>query len=120
MTTLCFTGYHKSCAGCDCTCHVPSLFDDYPLYDGTPPHVGGDTSTDAAESIRKHVGPLHRQVLKRIEPDATCDEVEVATGLAHQTASARIRELVQLGLIYDTGKRRPTRSGRQARVYARC
>lgn len=37
--------------------------------------------------------------------------------MRHQTASARVRELVLAGLIEDTGKRRKTRSGRGARVY---
>lgn len=47
----------------------------------------------------------------------TCDEVEIVTGLKHQTASARIRELALKGLIKDSGKRRLTRSGRKAVVY---
>ena len=46
----------------------------------------------------------------------TCDEIEVALGF--QTASARIRELVLNGFLVDTGRRRQTRSGRPARIYA--
>lgn len=48
---------------------------------------------------------------------ATCDEVEVALGLRHQTASARLRELVLKGAIKDSGARRLTRSKRKAAVY---
>lgn len=48
---------------------------------------------------------------------ATCDEVEVALGMRHQTASARIRELVLAERLIDTGDTRKTRSGSLARVY---
>jgi hypothetical protein len=49
---------------------------------------------------------------------ATCDEAELALGLAHQTCSARFNQLrVELGKIRDSGERRPTRSGRKAAVY---
>lgn len=48
---------------------------------------------------------------------ATDEEVEIALGLKHQTASARRRELVQAGRVVDSGSRRPTTSGRQAIVW---
>lgn len=47
----------------------------------------------------------------------TCDEVEEVTGLRHQTASARVNELMTKGVIWDTGVRRKTRSGRNAAVW---
>ena len=47
----------------------------------------------------------------------TCEECEVALGMKHQTASARIRELVKAGLLEDTGKRAKNTTGRTARVY---
>lgn len=46
----------------------------------------------------------------------TCDEIEQAFGLRHQTASARLRELELSGHLRKTDQRR-TRSGRMARVY---
>lgn len=46
----------------------------------------------------------------------TTDEVEIATGLSHQTASARVNELRNDGDIIPHGVR-PTRSGRNAVVY---
>jgi Fic family protein len=52
-----------------------------------------------------------------VDPGRTCDEVERLTGMSHQTASARITELVIEGKVRDTGIRRKTRSGRSARVY---
>jgi DNA-binding MarR family transcriptional regulator len=48
---------------------------------------------------------------------ATCDEIEVALGLLHQSASALIRRLVKQGSLRDTGQRRTTRSGRAAIVW---
>lgn len=47
----------------------------------------------------------------------TCDEVEQRGRLLHQTASARIRELEQDGVVTIGGGRRETRSGCSARVY---
>jgi predicted ArsR family transcriptional regulator len=94
---------------------------DEALYGGLPPHVRwSDTSAGAALSMVGKTRRLRRRVLwcvaGRVE-GATCDEVEVALGLAHQTVSARIRELVQLECLFDTTARRRTRSGRWARVY---
>lgn len=93
----------------------------YPLYDGTPPHVrGSDTSLAAAEAIEPHVGTQQARALAVVRAalaGATCDEVEALTGGRHQGISARLRELVQLGKIVDSGQRRATRSGRQARIY---
>ena len=55
---------------------------------------------------------------------ATCDEVEVALDMPHQTASARINELKEDDLetgrpqmLYDSGKRRKTRHGQLATVW---
>ena len=47
----------------------------------------------------------------------TCDQVEQVLSERHQSVSARIRELVIAGRIYDSGERRATRSGKEARVY---
>jgi DNA-binding Lrp family transcriptional regulator len=82
------------------------------------PHNGTDTSRDAAESMRPHVSEIEQRVLAFVKLRArTCEELEEATGLSHQTASARLKGLADKGLIKDSGARRPTRSGRAARVY---
>lgn len=47
----------------------------------------------------------------------TSDEVERRTGLRHQTVSARLNELSHQGLVRDSRRRRPTSSGRLARVW---
>jgi hypothetical protein len=87
----------------------------------TIPHNGTDTSVDAATSIEEHLPRLERAVLEVIvyHDGATCDEVEQKTGLAHQTASARIRGLAKRNVIRDSGSRRPTRSGRKAIVWTK-
>ena len=93
-------------------------------YNGRPPHVrGNDTSEMAADSVALSVKTWRWRVLVTVcaagQNGMTCDEVEEHLGLVHQNASARIRELVLTGQIEDSGYRRPTRSGRAARVYWR-
>ena len=95
--------------------------DDYDLYGGTPPHVGGsDTSKRAAESVKASAKTLRRkihQLLKRKgDRGATCWEIEQEMGMMHQSASARLRELVIEGNAIDSGYRRKTGSGRNAVV----
>lgn len=84
-----------------------------------PPHNGVDTSIEAAESVTE-AAPVNRvrvyEYLKR-NGGATCDEVELALGLSHQTASSRLWELEKMGRAEKTEARRTTRSGRKARVY---
>lgn len=87
---------------------------------GTP-HNGTDTSRAAAASVRFQA-PADREAVMRVvvaagRRGATCDECEVVTGLLHQNCSARVRDLVLSGYIEDSGQRRPTRTGRAARVY---
>lgn len=48
---------------------------------------------------------------------ATCDEIEAATGLLHQTCSARMNDLMNEGVIKPSGFKRSTRRGRPADVY---
>lgn len=90
---------------------------------GAPYVKGSDTSLEAAEEAVSFSASLREQILDHIQKlggaGATCDEVEVSFGLRHQTASARIRELVQVGSLKDSGARRKTRSGRGAVVWVR-
>jgi hypothetical protein len=65
-------------------------------------------------------GKMRAEIFKLIDryfSGLTDDELEQATGWRHQTVSARRRELVLLGKVKDSGKRRPTRSGRSATVW---
>jgi DNA-binding transcriptional ArsR family regulator len=83
------------------------------------PSNGVATSNRAAASVKGHTARMRAKVLRslRRRPN-TCDAIERNTGLRHQTASARIYELRAMGLVVDTGERRPTRSGRLAIVWA--
>ncbi len=78
-----------------------------------------DTSRAAARSIEPSLQKLERLVILAITAagGATSDEIEQATGLSHQCASARCSILKQRGVIRDSGLRRRTRSGRNAAVY---
>jgi hypothetical protein len=93
---------------------------EYDLYGGTPPHVNKATSWAAAVSMKTVASHLGQIVLDTIEerPDgATCEEVEDILHMTHQTVSARIRELVLMNKLYDTGTTRQNKSGRMAIVY---
>lgn len=104
----------------------PTFFDDEHNADmavkrnAIPFVAGSDTSKAAAESVRgvaERDATLILAYIKRVR-GATCDEVEVALNLSHQTTSARCADLKnKLGLIVDSGERRRTRSGRKAAVY---
>lgn len=84
-----------------------------------PAYSNPTTSRSAAESVRESAATLRSKVLAFIRDrgGATCDEAEEALGLTHQTASARVNELMNLRWIEDSGKKRPTRSGRKAIVW---
>lgn len=88
-----------------------------------------ETSIQAAESIAGTVDQLRARVLCEIRASSfgapgasgapvprgmTCDEVEVRLDMRHQTASARVNELMERGDIRDSGERRRTRSNRNA------
>jgi predicted transcriptional regulator len=94
---------------------------EYPagLYGGVPPHSNATTSRAAAESVKPHATRLARLVLEHVRARGglTSAEAESELGLIHQTASARLRELVKLGLVADSGETRPTPSGRRAIVW---
>ncbi len=92
------------------------------LFPNLPGYVrGSDTSKGAADSMEDAAPFLRGKVLAHIRMSgsrgATDDELEVALGLSHQTASARRRELELLGQVMKTMQRRKTRSGRTAGVY---
>lgn len=86
-----------------------------------PPSNGTDTSNAAAEDIAPKTPNMREKVFALIKDAGdhgiTCDEVEIVTGLKHQTASARLYELRKAGRVVDSGERRKTSSGSTARVY---
>jgi hypothetical protein len=85
------------------------------------PHCHVPTSVAAAESKRDSAMTDERYVETYVLScglrGANCDEVEAATGLLHQNASARVNRLASKGILMFEGEVRATRSGRAARVY---
>jgi len=77
-------------------------------------HKAADEITSVSGRLRAMVFGV---VLASGETGVTCDEVEVIADLRHQTASARLKELKDKGLVEDSGRRRKTRSGRGAAVH---
>lgn len=89
----------------------------------TAPYVvGSQTSKAAALSIASHLSPMRAKVFEAILNNprgegATCDEIEMLTGLKHQSASPRLRELEKLGLVRESGKTRKTSTNHEAIVW---
>jgi hypothetical protein len=93
------------------------------LFAGDPTanrHGGNPESTAAHASIADHKARILRQVIDYVTGrgagGATCDEIEQALAMSHQTASARCTEAVARGLLVRSEVRRLTRSGRKAAV----
>lgn len=76
--------------------------------------VGVKVKPDAIKlTQRLRVEQAFRQAGRR---GLTRDQVEADLGLSHQTATARVRELLLDGVVTETQLRRRTRSGRYAAV----
>lgn len=73
------------------------------------------TSCEAADRIKKHIGPLHERVLAYLRGNpATDEEMCDALALGGNTLRPRRRELELNGLIENSGTTRPTKAGRNA------
>jgi len=89
---------------------------------GSVPFVrGSETSEEAAVAKKPTKARDEAKVLGFIHGrkgrGATDDEIEVGTGLCHQSASARRNGLVLKGLLHDSGDKRLTRRKRRAIVW---
>jgi hypothetical protein len=95
---------------------------DLPAWQGgtAPPAGRSRTSIAAAEAIADMAPTLRGTVYQALVlcgPDgATREELSDRLGLRLATICGRCWELVQMGLIYDTGQKRQTTSGRAAVV----
>lgn len=90
--------------------------------DITENNHGGDRYSDAAhgsiiETKAERKARIYRFIDSCRERGATTDEVQQATGMLHQTVSARMSELKASDLIVPNGESRPTRTGRAAGVF---
>jgi hypothetical protein len=97
---------------------VPSGID---LFTPAPFVRKSETSAAAAESIGAVAGTIraavYRELQDRGKAGATDDELQTALGLRVQTETARRCELVDLGLVSDSGQTRKTSAGRLAVVW---
>lgn len=88
-----------------------------------PSQSHSPTSIEAAEKIKKKIGPLHNTILSWLDifSDGQTDE-ELCTrmGLDGNTLRPRRRELQLLEKIKDSGTTRPTKSGRSAVVWVKA
>lgn len=79
------------------------------------------TSREAARRIEPAQIPIRGRVLRHLiergEAGATDDEAEAVLGIRALTYTPRRRELVMLGLVRDSGRRRRTGAGRSAVVW---
>ena len=79
------------------------------------------TSREAARRIEPTQTPIRGRVLGHLiargDAGATDEEAEAALGIKPQTYTPRRRELVMLGLVRDSGRRRCTDAGRSAVVW---
>ena len=83
-----------------------------------------DTSIAALESMKFVAPSLRERITKHYDvlgdAGATCEDVEKWFCGSHQTISSAMRTLQQRGVIVDSGRRRPTSSGRPAIVWVRA
>jgi predicted transcriptional regulator len=80
-------------------------------------HRGAETSVEAFKSLP--VETIREAVFNAIMNCGgfSCEQVEEHLKMPHQTASARITELLAQGRLVITKRLYETRSGRNARVY---
>lgn len=90
------------------------------LFDSIEPDICSNHHGGNLESLEAHAAIstdkaamrylIVRTVAKSGSKGMTCDEVELATNMKHQTCSARFSELKREGILVPTGERRLTRS----------
>jgi hypothetical protein len=96
----------------------PSLFDAKFIERGAYRWNSPDTSIEAAHRV--DVAGLLKDCLEAIAQSAnglTNDEIAIATRHPLNSISPRSAQLKRKGLIKDSGKRRPTRTGSKAIVW---
>ena len=89
------------------------------------PHIPApgrtDTSVDAAASMEPVTARVQRLVLRAIRHSGsaglTTNELSAALNMERTTVQPRTSELRRLGVILDSGKRRPNANGKQAIVW---
>lgn len=92
------------------------------LFDPPPAQAHSATSCAAARAAVPHAQGQRERVLAFLRSRGACGatdaEIQEALGLDGSTQRPRRVELVRAGLVVDTGRVRPTQSGRVAAVFA--
>ena len=97
----------------------PSLFDQPSRVTKYQPH--SETSRESAKKIESNAKTLRGEVLRflteRPGAGATDEEIQLGLGLNPSTQRPRRIELVERGVVRDSGLKRSTKSGRRAVVW---
>jgi hypothetical protein len=95
---------------------MSDLFDFY--YPESPGSQNTDTSRDAARSMDRDALSLRGHCLAALgSHDQTADEIAESVGESILTIRPRVTELKAKQKVFDSGKRRPNLSGRNAIVW---
>ena len=88
---------------------------------GAPYQSHSETSRAAAEAIASKAGTIRRVILDFLvglgDHGATDEEIQTGLVMGANTQRPRRVELVRAGLVVDSGKTRPTLSGKAAVVW---
>lgn len=80
-----------------------------------------DTSIAAAKKVLGRTGSQRRRVYNYILSNgidgATDQQIQDALSISESSERPRRKELLEAGLIIDSGERRPTRSGNASKVW---
>jgi hypothetical protein len=95
------------------------LFDWQRTYPVHPGGKGAATSFEAADAVAPRAPLRREQCLRALREigDMTPDECAVELGLEKISIRPRFSELSRMGMIKDTGERRPNSSGSKAIVW---
>ena len=95
-----------------------NLFGSTPYPHDVPGYKGPSTSREAAEKVSVDLGERQTRVLRAIRKigPSTTDELSIHFDVAPNQISGRLTELKKMGYIKDTGERRRTRTGFNAKV----
>ncbi len=82
-------------------------------------HADPDTSRAAARSMRAGASIQRDQIVNALRAHGPMNhwQIDNVLGLQHPSAARRMKELVRMELVRDTGRTRPTETGRNATVY---
>lgn len=90
-------------------------------YPDAPGHRNVDTSVAAAAALAPKLGRLQRMAQDAIFDAGwlglTADELAARLDMDRWSIQPRTTELKRIGLIRDSGQRRPNRTGKQAIVW---